>query len=118
MAMACFAANTSLQVAESEHIVRMASLFSRREKDGSNARANARFAAAFAECTIPDLEVIAELLTDHRLLRTGRLASLDLQGDVRPCGRVHETVRYPVNGISTFNGVRTCCTSHSYPTIA
>jgi probable biosynthetic protein (TIGR04098 family) len=113
-----FDSTTQLQVAEAFISVRMASLFSRREKESSNERLLPASPLLPAECAIPDIEVLPRYLTEHRLLRTERLASLELQNEKFDLADAPtETVRYPINGYFDFNGANLLYFA-SYPTIA
>jgi probable biosynthetic protein (TIGR04098 family) len=113
-----FDSNTRLQVADAWISVRMASLFSRREKENSNERLLPASPLLPVECAIPDMEVMPDYLTEHRLLRTERLASLELQGEkFELADPPIETVRYPINGYFDFNGANLLYFA-SYPTIA
>jgi probable biosynthetic protein (TIGR04098 family) len=108
----------SLQAGEASIAVRMASLFSRREKDGSNERLMPAAPQLDANCPIPDIEEIPAYLTEHRLLRTGRLASLDLAGEKFDLADpATETIHYALNGYFDFNGANLLYFA-SYPTIA
>jgi probable biosynthetic protein (TIGR04098 family) len=113
-----FDSNTTLRVAEASISVRMASLFSRREKEDSNDRLLPASPLLPAGCAIPDIEVVPGYLSDHRLLRTGRLATLHLQGETFDLAEAPaETVRYPINGYFDFNGANLLYFA-SYPSIA
>jgi probable biosynthetic protein (TIGR04098 family) len=113
-----FDSNTRLQVNEAFLTVRMASLFSRREMESSNERLLPASPLLPVECKIPDIEVMPTYLTDHRLLRTQRLRSLELQGERFDLADAStETVRYPINGYFDFNGANLLYFA-SYPTIA
>jgi probable biosynthetic protein (TIGR04098 family) len=113
-----FDSSTMLQSGDASIAIRLASLFSRREKDDSNERLMPASPLVPATCAIPDAEIVPPYLTQHRLLRTGRLASLDLQGEGFDLAvPATESVRYPINGYFDFNGANLLYFA-SYPTIA
>jgi probable biosynthetic protein (TIGR04098 family) len=113
-----FDSTSRLQVADAFISVRMASLFSRREKESSNDRLLPASPVVPADCTIPDIEIVPGYISDHRLLRTGRLASLQLHDErFDLADAATETVHYPINGYFDFNGANLLYFA-SYPTIA
>jgi probable biosynthetic protein (TIGR04098 family) len=113
-----FDSNTTLQAGDASISVRMASLFSRRERENSNERLLPASPMLPVECVIPDMEVLPGYLTDHRLLRTERLASIELRGERFDLADTPaETVGYPINGYFDFNGASLLYFA-SYPTIA
>jgi probable biosynthetic protein (TIGR04098 family) len=113
-----FDSESTLQVAGASLSVRMVSLFSRREKEDSNERLLPATPLVPAGCAIPDLELVPPFVSDHRLLRTGRLATLELRDERFDVAEAPtETVRYPINGYFDFNGANLLYFA-SYPTIA
>jgi probable biosynthetic protein (TIGR04098 family) len=113
-----FDSETTLEVASASLSVRMASLFSRREKEDSNEKLLPATPPIPAGCAIPDLELVPQFVSDHRLLRTGRLARLGLRGETFDVAEAPaEALRYPINGYFDFNGAHLLYFA-SYPTIA
>lgn len=113
-----FDSETTLEVADAALSVRMASLFSRREEQDSNDRLLPAVPAIPAGCQIADLELVPDFVSDHRRLRTARLATLELRGEKFDLADpATDTVRYPINGYFDFNGANLLYFA-SYPTIA
>jgi len=113
-----FISDTTLSILEETITVRMVSMFTRRERPASNERLRPSAPAVPADCPIPDVEEIPLYVSEHRLLRTGGLATLDLAGHhFDLTAPTAETVSYRINGYTDFNGANLLYFA-SYPTLA
>jgi probable biosynthetic protein (TIGR04098 family) len=115
---ALYISKAQVRSAEGAIEIEMASIFSRRDRDGSNERLLSSAPSQAPSPLIPDLEELPGFVSDHRRLRNGILASTKLQNhefDLRD--RPVESINYATNGYFDFNGAHLLYFA-SYPTIA
>lgn len=113
-----FISDTELVAADTRISLRLVSMFSRREKDGSNERLFPGAPIISESCAIKDAEQIPSFVAEHRLLRNATIR-------VHKFGNIEfDTVaqagwssQYEINGYQDFNGANLLYFA-SYPTIA
>jgi probable biosynthetic protein (TIGR04098 family) len=113
-----FISNTELRVADTLISLRLVSMFSRREKGGSNERLLPGAPVVPPNCGIEDIEEIPPFVEQHRLLRN---ATVDVHKfcdvDFGTGAQAEWSSEYKINGYQDFNGANLLYFA-SYPTIA
>lgn len=113
-----FLSETGVTVGGETIAIKMASIFSRRDREGSNERLLSSAPVIPEGCAIPDIQTTPTYLSDHRLLRTGKMPVLEFAGEKFEVSREpEEVVPYRINGYYDFNGANLLYFA-SYPTIA
>jgi probable biosynthetic protein (TIGR04098 family) len=113
-----FLSDAALSIADETISMRMASLFTRRERDGSNDRLLSAAPAVRGDCPIPEIDAIPPYVSDHRLLKTGRCATLELARQrFDMAAPPAESIPYAINGFADFNGANLLYFA-AYPRIA
>jgi probable biosynthetic protein (TIGR04098 family) len=114
-----FISSTSLCILDNTISLRMASIFSLREHEGSNQRLLPSAPVSPEQWAIPCIDSVPPYLSQHRQLRPGRpMGVFEFDGEnFHPDTPARETVPYRINGYSDFNGAKLLYFA-SYPTIA